>query len=123
MDVDLVPFEVVGIGKTLLTKITNVFGRRGRLRDGDRNCLNLLHDLSVLHHMPNDDLLRLLLLRLLRQLLYLSHDLLWRLLVLNDRLLRLLLLLKMTKQKCGKINCLLERYHMTDIVTFTVLLL
>ena len=96
MNVDLVPLEIISVGETFLAEVANVFGRRRRLRYGYGNGLNLLHDLSVLHHVADDDLLRLALLVLTHLLLNLL--LLLRLL-LHDRLLRLLLLRESPKEK------------------------
>ena len=101
MNVDLVPLEIVSVGEAFLAEVADVFGRGRRLRYGNRNGLNLLHDLSVLHHVADDDLLRLALLVLTHLLLNLL--LLLRLL-LNDRLLRLLLLhVNSTKEKAARI--------------------
>ena len=98
MHVDLVSLEVVSVGKALLTEVADVFGRDRGLRHGDRYGLNLLHDLPVLHHVTDNDLLRLLLGLLRNLLLNLSSGLLLRLL-LNDRVLRLLLLREKYKEK------------------------
>ena len=81
--------EIVSIGEALLTKVADVLGGNRDLRHGDRNRLHLLNDLTVLHHVADNNLLRWLL-SLLSDLLDLSDGLLLRLL--NDRLLRLLLL-------------------------------
>ena len=82
--------EVVSVCEALLTKVADVFGGNGNLRHGDRYRLYLLNDLTVLHHVADDYLLRLLC--LLSDLLDLSDGLLLRLL--NDRLLRLWLRLE-----------------------------
>ena len=97
MNVDLVPFEVIRVGKTLLTQVTYVFGRNRGLWHGDRNSLHLLNNLTVLHHVTNNDLLRLLL-RLLRNLLLNLSGRLHLGLLVNDRLLRLRLLLLKKKE-------------------------